>query len=184
MFHVNGRGLPYTATMVGCKQVLPGPHLDAESLLDLYVAEGVTVSAGVPTIWLGILQALDRQPGRWQLESILEQHGAVQTDSRYPPGVLRPCKPASNPAKTVPKGQNRVFFRYAKKGLTAKLHGDRRRAGRNQGGTMSYNPTHGARSRLARIGRRVTAIVAECNYAQTRLTSLRNTPDAHLTPEN
>jgi fatty-acyl-CoA synthase len=67
MFHVNGWGLPYTATMVGCKQVLPGPHLDPESLLDLYVAEGVTVSAGVPTIWLGILQALDRQPDRWQL---------------------------------------------------------------------------------------------------------------------
>ncbi len=67
MFHVNAWGLPYTATLVGCKQVLPGPHLDPESLLDLYVAEGVTISAGVPTIWLGILQALDRQPDRWQL---------------------------------------------------------------------------------------------------------------------
>jgi fatty-acyl-CoA synthase len=67
MFHVNGWGLPFTATMVGCKQVLPGPHLDPESLLELYVAEGVTLSAGVPTIWLGILQALDSQPGRWQL---------------------------------------------------------------------------------------------------------------------
>jgi acyl-CoA synthetase (AMP-forming)/AMP-acid ligase II len=67
MFHVNGWGLPFTATMVGCKQVLPGPHLDPESLLDLYVAEGVTLSAGVPTIWLGILQALDKQPDRWQL---------------------------------------------------------------------------------------------------------------------
>jgi fatty-acyl-CoA synthase len=67
MFHVNGWGLPFTATMVGCKQVLPGPHLDPESLLALYVAEGVTLSAGVPTIWLGILQALDKQPDRWQL---------------------------------------------------------------------------------------------------------------------
>jgi acyl-CoA synthetase (AMP-forming)/AMP-acid ligase II len=67
MFHVNGWGLPFTATMVGCKLVLPGPHLDAESLLDLYVAEGVTLSAGVPTIWLGILQALDGQPDRWPL---------------------------------------------------------------------------------------------------------------------
>ncbi len=67
MFHVNGWGLPFTATLVGCKQVLPGPHLDPESLLELYVAEGVTLSAGVPTIWLGILQALDRQPDRWKL---------------------------------------------------------------------------------------------------------------------
>jgi acyl-CoA synthetase (AMP-forming)/AMP-acid ligase II len=70
MFHVNGWGLPFTATMVGCKQVLPGPHLDAESLLDLYVAERVTLSAGVPTIWLGILQALDKQPDRWQLGAV------------------------------------------------------------------------------------------------------------------
>ena len=67
MFHVNGWGLPFTAAMVGCKQVFPGPHLDPESLLDLYAAEGVTVSAGVPTIWLGLLQALEEQPDRWQL---------------------------------------------------------------------------------------------------------------------
>jgi fatty-acyl-CoA synthase len=67
MFHVNGWGLPFTGTMVGCKQVFPGPHLDPESLLDLYVQEGVTISAGVPTIWLGILQALEKEPDRWQL---------------------------------------------------------------------------------------------------------------------
>jgi acyl-CoA synthetase (AMP-forming)/AMP-acid ligase II len=67
MFHVNGWGLPFTGTMVGCKQVLPGPHLDPESLLDLYVQEGVTVSAGVPTIWMGILQALEKEPDRWHL---------------------------------------------------------------------------------------------------------------------
>lgn len=70
MFHVNGWGLPFTATMVGCKQVLPGPHLDPESLLDLYVQEGVTVSAGVPTIWLGILQSLEKEPDRWKLGAI------------------------------------------------------------------------------------------------------------------
>jgi hypothetical protein len=51
----------------------------------------------------------------------------------------------------------------------------------NRGGTMSHNETQGVRGPLARIGRRVAAIVAECNYAQTRLTSLRNTPDAYLT---
>ncbi len=67
MFHVNGWGLPFTATLVGCKQVLPGPNLDPESLLDLFVAEGATVSAGVPTIWLGILHALEKEPGRWSI---------------------------------------------------------------------------------------------------------------------
>jgi hypothetical protein len=43
-------------------------------------------------------------------------------------------------------------------------------------GTMNHNVTQGVRGPLARIGRRVAAIVAECNYAQTRVTSLRNTP--------
>jgi hypothetical protein len=46
-----------------------------------------------------------------------------------------------------------------------------------QGGTMNHNVTQGVRGPLARIGRRVAAIVAECNYAQTRLTSVRNTPE-------
>jgi len=47
----------------------------------------------------------------------------------------------------------------------------------NRGGTMNYYVTQGIPGRLARFGRRVAAIVAECNYAQTQLTSLRNTPE-------
>jgi hypothetical protein len=54
----------------------------------------------------------------------------------------------------------------------------------NQGGTMNQTVTQGAGGPLARIGRRVAAIVAECNYAQTRMTSLRNTPGAYVTREN
>ena len=45
---------------------------------------------------------------------------------------------------------------------------------------MNQNVTQGVRGPLARIGRRVAAFVAECNYAETRLTNLRNTPDAYL----
>ena len=67
MFHVNAWGLPYTAVMAGAKIAFPGPHLDPESLLDLYQSEQVTITAGVPTIWSGILQALEKAPGRWQL---------------------------------------------------------------------------------------------------------------------
>jgi fatty-acyl-CoA synthase len=70
MFHANAWGYPYVAAMVGAKQVLPGPHLDPESLLDDFVEEGVTWTAGVPTIWLGILQLLDAQPGRWDLSRL------------------------------------------------------------------------------------------------------------------
>ncbi len=68
MFHVLAWGLPFTGVMTGSKLVMPGPHLDAESLLNLYESEKVTKTAGVPTIWLGVLQALQKEPGRWKLE--------------------------------------------------------------------------------------------------------------------
>ena len=55
MFHVNAWGLPYVAPMVGAKLVLPGPNLDGRSLYELFEAEKVTCSAGVPTVWQGLL---------------------------------------------------------------------------------------------------------------------------------
>jgi fatty-acyl-CoA synthase len=55
MFHVNAWGLPYSTALVGCKLVLPGPHLDGKSLYELFENERVTFSAGVPTVWLGLL---------------------------------------------------------------------------------------------------------------------------------
>ncbi len=55
MFHVNAWGLPYAACMVGAKLVFPGPFLDGKNLHELFEAEGVTVSAGVPTVWQGLL---------------------------------------------------------------------------------------------------------------------------------
>jgi fatty-acyl-CoA synthase len=70
MFHVNAWGLPFTSTMVGAKQVFPGPHLDAGSLLDLFQREKVTFTAGVPTVWLGILDALDKNPKGWDTSTL------------------------------------------------------------------------------------------------------------------
>src|SRR5260221_6041710 len=67
MFHVNAWGLPFACTMTGTKLVMSGPHLDAVSILDLFEQEKVTVSAGVPTIWFGILQALEKNPNGWKL---------------------------------------------------------------------------------------------------------------------
>jgi 3-(methylthio)propionyl---CoA ligase len=55
MFHVNAWGLPYAACMVGAKLVFPGPFLDGKSLHDLFESEGVTMAAGVPTIWQRLL---------------------------------------------------------------------------------------------------------------------------------
>jgi acyl-CoA synthetase (AMP-forming)/AMP-acid ligase II len=56
MFHVNAWGIPYAAPLVGAKLVFPGPALDGKSLYELFEAEKVTYSAGVPTVWLGLLQ--------------------------------------------------------------------------------------------------------------------------------
>jgi acyl-CoA synthetase (AMP-forming)/AMP-acid ligase II len=61
MFHVNAWGLPYIACMVGAKLVYPGPWLDGKSLYDLFEAEGVTMSAGVPTVWQGLLAHVEAQ---------------------------------------------------------------------------------------------------------------------------
>jgi fatty-acyl-CoA synthase len=70
MFHANAWGYPYVATMIGSKLVYPGPHLDPESLLDLMSQERVAWAAGVPTIWMGILQLLDADPSRFDLSAM------------------------------------------------------------------------------------------------------------------
>jgi len=70
MFHVNAWGLPFTAALFGSRQVFPGPFLDPVSVLELLVKERVTVTAGVPTVWLGVLQELDRNPGAYDLSAL------------------------------------------------------------------------------------------------------------------
>jgi fatty-acyl-CoA synthase len=70
MFHANAWGIPFTAALVGASQVLPGPHMDAGSLTDLLERERVTFTAGVPTIWAGILQYLEQNPGRHDLSRL------------------------------------------------------------------------------------------------------------------
>ena len=67
MFHANAWGIPYAAPMLGTKQVLPGPHLDGENLLNLMEQEQVNKACGVPTVWAGVLAALEKNPGRWKL---------------------------------------------------------------------------------------------------------------------
>ena len=55
MFHVNAWGLPYVAALTGCKVVFPGPAMDGKSIYELMEAEGVSMAAGVPTIWQMLL---------------------------------------------------------------------------------------------------------------------------------
>jgi fatty-acyl-CoA synthase len=56
MFHVNAWGTPYSCPLVGAKLVFPGAKLDGASLFEMISLEAVTMSAGVPTIWAGLLQ--------------------------------------------------------------------------------------------------------------------------------
>jgi acyl-CoA synthetase (AMP-forming)/AMP-acid ligase II len=84
MFHVNAWSLPYSCTMTGAKMVFPGPHLDGRSLHELFEAEGVTMSAGVPTVWLGLLNYMREKKLRF---STLKN--VVIGGSACPPAMIR-----------------------------------------------------------------------------------------------
>jgi len=86
MFHVNAWGLPFTSTLVGAKQVMPGPHLDPESLLENLAQEKVTVTAGVPTIFFGLLRKLDEDPEAYDLSSLRTM---IIGGSAAPEGMIR-----------------------------------------------------------------------------------------------
>jgi fatty-acyl-CoA synthase len=68
MFHANAWGIPYTCVMAGAKLLLSGPNVEPEGLLDWMVAERVTMVSGVPTVWLGVLDTLEKNPGRWKFD--------------------------------------------------------------------------------------------------------------------
>jgi len=67
MFHEHGWELPYAAVMRGSRLILPGPYLQPERILDLMSAHRVTLTAAVLTVWMDVLDALDREPHRWTL---------------------------------------------------------------------------------------------------------------------
>ena len=84
MFHVNAWGLPYAACMVGAKLVFPGPFLDGKSLHELFEAEGVTVSAGVPTVWQGLLAHVEANDLKFST-----MRRTVIGGSACPPAMMR-----------------------------------------------------------------------------------------------
>ena len=84
MFHVNAWGIPYTAPLVGAKLVFPGPQLDGKSVYELFESEGVTYSAGVPTVWLGLLQHVSQHNLRF---STFKR--TVIGGSACPPAMIR-----------------------------------------------------------------------------------------------
>jgi fatty-acyl-CoA synthase len=84
MFHVNAWGIPHSAPLTGAKLVFPGKDLDGKSLYELMEAERVTYSAGVPTVWLGLLNHLRDANVRF---SSLER--TVIGGSACPPAMIK-----------------------------------------------------------------------------------------------
>jgi len=70
MFHVLAWGTPFVSTMVGAKIVFPGPHLQPRDLAELIQNERVTLTAGVPTLWMGMLALMEKE--RFDLSSLRE----------------------------------------------------------------------------------------------------------------
>jgi fatty-acyl-CoA synthase len=89
MFHVNAWGLPFASVLVGAKLMMPGPHLDPESLLEDLEQEEVTLTAGVPTVFLAVLQALDEEPEKYDLSKL---RSMVIGGSAVPKGVIQAYK--------------------------------------------------------------------------------------------
>jgi len=84
MFHVNAWGLPYVAAMTGAKVVFPGAALDGKSLFELFESEKVTVSAGVPTVWQGLLAYTEANNLKFST-----MNRTVIGGSACPPAMLR-----------------------------------------------------------------------------------------------
>lgn len=86
MFHAMGWGLPWCGLMLGCKQVLPHRFMDPARLVELMAAEGVTISAGVPTIWQGVRGLVEADPDKYDL-SVLSR--LTCGGSAPPPSLIR-----------------------------------------------------------------------------------------------
>jgi len=86
MFHAMGWGLPWSALMLGCKQVMPHRFMDPARLIQLMVDEEVTVSAGVPTIWQGVKALYEANPGKYDLSALSR---LTCGGSAPPPSLIR-----------------------------------------------------------------------------------------------
>ena len=86
MFHAMGWGIPWSALMLGCKQVMPHRFMDPARLVALMETEGVTLSAGVPTIWQGVKGIIEADPSKFPLKSLSR---LTCGGSAPPPSLIR-----------------------------------------------------------------------------------------------
>jgi fatty-acyl-CoA synthase len=86
MFHAMGWGIPWSALMLGCKQVMPHRFMDPARLIELMASEKVTLSAGVPTIWQGVKGLYEANPDAYDLSSLSR---LTCGGSSPPPSLIR-----------------------------------------------------------------------------------------------
>jgi fatty-acyl-CoA synthase len=86
MFHAMGWGVPWSALMLGCKQVMPHRFMDPARLAELIASEGVTLSAGVPTIWQGLKGLYEADPDKYDLSALSR---LTCGGSAPPPSLIR-----------------------------------------------------------------------------------------------
>jgi fatty-acyl-CoA synthase len=84
MFHANAWGMPFAAVWFGTSLVLPGPYFTPKLIAELIETEKVTITAGVPTIWLGLLKELDE--GSYDLSGL---RGVLCGGSAAPKGMIK-----------------------------------------------------------------------------------------------
>jgi fatty-acyl-CoA synthase len=124
MFHVNAWGIPYAAMLTGCKLVLPGAAMDGKSIYELIESEGVTRTAGVPTVWQMLLDYVQANQlnfttlkmaaigGAAASSSMIEAFGQKGVDARHVWGMTETsptgtaCSPKQNRKKLPPNGQD------------------------------------------------------------------------------
>ncbi len=123
MFHVNAWSLPYAATACGASMVLPGRFLDGASLYALIEAEQVTVSAGVPTVWLGVLENLRKTGGKFTSlyrlviggsacpEALFDAYGALGVEIRHAWGMSE-SSPIATMAAPIPGDHAPSAYRH------------------------------------------------------------------------
>lgn len=124
MFHVNAWGIPYAAMLTGCKLVLPGAAMDGKSIYELIESEGVTRTAGVPTVWQMLLDYVQANQlnfttlkmagigGAAASSSMIGAFGQKGVDARHVWGMTETsptgtaCSPKQNHKKLPPNEQD------------------------------------------------------------------------------
>src|SRR6516165_8702313 len=107
MFHVNAWGIPYAAAMAGAKLVFPGPRLDGASLQELFEGEAGTCAAGVPTVWLGLLQHLEATGKR--IDSVKRVTCSRPSHTVGTPAAQVTASPSKSSCRLAPSSRGPIY---------------------------------------------------------------------------